>query len=164
MSRQQLNDVQEQLDHVLTLLDRVERSTDKMETVLMVREPSSSAAAEAYEGLRRQVVTTASDRRAHLAQLAEFELAVRGGAKPDQLLKMIDAWSDQAGLVRHTRLDDGDVDLLFERVGDPTDPPTVIRPAYLDRASGQVVRQGRIRHNPATEPAPPADSEPEETP
>lgn len=145
MRKTEREDLAEAMDHMLTLLDRVDRTTEQMQTVLMIREPGSTAAAEAYEGLRKQVIATSTERRQHLVQLAEFETALRNGASISALQALVDGWMQQAGLTRVHKATPEDMDLLFELTEDSGPEFKVTAPAYVDAKSRSVIRTGRGR-------------------
>ena len=81
-------------------LESLEVSLARIETALVVREPQIPLAAEAFEGLRRQVIATARTDSAHLAQLVQFDTALRRGASTDDLQLLVDSWLTQAGIER----------------------------------------------------------------
>lgn len=140
-TRQQL---QETLDRVCGLLDQLERRTEKMETILMVREPSSMAAADAYEGLRKQVVSTSTERLTHLAQLVQLNSALSHGTDADTLGRMVRDWTEQASVLEITDPVAPNSDLMFVMVEDLGGPIQVLEPAYVDGVTGRVIRQGKI--------------------
>lgn len=141
------------LTDLTALLDKLERRTDKIETILMVREPGSVAAADAYEGLRKQVVAAATERLAHLAQLVQLDVALAGEADGEVLAKLTGAWIEQASLVRVTDPDHPEADLLFELLEDLGGAVEILEPAYADGVSGRVIRRGRSRRRPVIPPA-----------
>lgn len=124
------------------LLITMERRLELIYTALIVRDPGTSLSADAYEGLRRQVVASASARRQHVAQLAEFDVALRRGASTEDLVNLVSQWLDQAGI---KRVEDPTVAEVWET----TLPSGVIgevdMPAYVDRQTNMMVRQGRLR-------------------
>jgi hypothetical protein len=136
------------LDRLRRSLDLLERRAEKMETILMVREPSSVAAAEAYDGLRKQVVNAVSTRQAHLVQLVQLDAALAAGADADSLRKLVDGWFEQSALVRVTDPDGPHRDALFDLVGDEGGPFEVLEPAYVDTTTGRPIRLGRARRRP----------------
>ncbi|GAA1740301.1 hypothetical protein [Luedemannella helvata] len=151
----------EQLAAISKALDLLDRRVEKMETVIIVREPSSAAAAEAYDGLRKQVVNAVSDRLNHLSQLVQLDVALNAGAGADQLAKLVDAWFEQAALLRvddprHPRRD-----TLFELVADHGGAYEVLEPAYVDIMTGRVIRLGRARRSPVADVSPTPDVQPE---
>lgn len=133
----------------------IEHKLDLIYTALVVRDPGTSMAAEAFEGLRKQVIAGATARNAHVAQLAEFDVALRRGASADDLLKLTAQWLDQAGVVR---VDDPTRREAFESTLAPGVPAEVEIPAYVNTVTGQLVRQGRLRERqlPAVERSPSA--------
>src|SRR5947199_206120 len=128
--------------HEIEALERIERSVEKIEIVTVVREPNTGMSADAYDGLRKQVIASASERSAHLIQLAELDAAVRSGAGSADLAALAREWLGQASLVA---VDDPKVDDAFELVG-PDDAPGrhVLRPGYVDALTGRVVRAGLL--------------------
>jgi hypothetical protein len=153
--RKRWRQLQATLDQVSQHLDQLERRAEKMETILMVREPATSAAADAYDGLRKQVVTAVTERLAHLAQLVQFDTALAHGADRDYLTRTASAWLEQASLARvcDARTDQ---DLLFELVEDLGGPLEVLEPAYVDLVTGRVIRPGQARRG--ARPAAPAQT------
>jgi hypothetical protein len=137
--------LQETLDQVSSRLDQLERHTDNMQTILMLREPSSTVAADAYEGLRKQVVTAVADRMSHLSQLVQLDTALSHGADTDSLAKVVGGWVDQASLARITDPGVANSDMLFALVEDLGGPAELMEPAYVDTITGRVIRQGKIR-------------------
>jgi len=138
-----LRQLLDELAEVRDLVGEVERRLDRIELVSIVREPSTNAAADAYEGLRRQVVASASSRMAHLAQVVEFDLALARGADYGVLGSLVEGWFAQSGVQRIADPAHADADLLFELVGDRGGPLMVLEPAYRDTVTGRIVRQGR---------------------
>jgi hypothetical protein len=134
------------------LTQQIERRLDKMETVLIIREPSSTVAADAYDGLRKQVVTALSERQAHVTQLVQFASAIEAGAELSTLTAMVRGWLESANVLTMADCRTTDADVLFQVVEDLGGPVEVLSPAYIDSTSGRVIRQGRIRRT-APEPS-----------
>ncbi|MBB5873174.1 hypothetical protein F4553_006608 [Allocatelliglobosispora scoriae] len=138
-------ELRSQLAKVLKLLDVLDRRADKMETILMVREPSTVAAADAYEGLRKQVVNAVSERLTHVSQLVQLDSALAHGADVEQLQKLTDSWFEQAGVTRITDPRHPQRGTLFDLVSDGGGAFEIIEPAYIDSLTGRVIRLGRAR-------------------
>lgn len=115
---------------------------DLLYTALVVRDPGTSVAADAYDGLRKQVIAASTSRQAHAVQLAELDVALRRGAALRDLERLSDQWLRQAGIVTVT---DPDMRPYFEPSNLPSSDAEVELPAYVIEATGQVVRQGRLR-------------------
>ena len=132
--------IEERLGTVEQLLDKVDRSIERIEIVTVVREPNSTVAADAYNGLRKQVIAAVGERNAHLHQLARFDAALSAGADAEELATLVREWLEESSL---SVVNDPDVEGAFEVVG-PEDAPDrrVVRPAYVDDVTGRVVRSG----------------------
>lgn len=122
-------------------LAEIERQLDRVYTALVVRDPGTPLSADAYEGLRKQVVASAQARTTHVAQLAEFDVALQRGASADDLRQLSSQWLQQAGVVR---VEDADVPEAFEATVAPGTETVVEIPAYRDTATNRIVRQGRL--------------------
>ncbi|HEU5026962.1 MAG TPA: hypothetical protein VFV01_18740 [Spirillospora sp.] len=133
------------LDEVGGRLDQVERHQDNIRTILTVQNPGSQVAADAYDGLRKQVVSAMAERLAHLTQLVQLDAALAQQASPDVLGKLVRGWLEQSNLVKVADLDHPDADVIFEVVAADGGEPALLSPAYLDGISGRVIRQGRVR-------------------
>lgn len=144
---QQLNGVTRDLDGVSRDLDGVSHKLDLIERDLLLRDPGSAKAAEAYDGLRRQVVAAFSERQAHLAQLAQLDVAVRRGESGESLALLLQDLMRQAGLLR---INDGANASYYEVVQGKGDHLVVLEPAYVDDSTKRVVRQGRARAESST--------------
>lgn len=133
------------LERVGTRLDELERHHDNVKTILMVQSPGAQVAADAYDGLRKQVVSAMSERLTHLTQLVQLDAALAQQAAPDVLGKLVDGWLEQSSLVRVTDVAHPEAGVLFEMVEDLGGEAVLLSPAYLDTISGRLIRQGRIR-------------------
>lgn len=139
------------LDRIEALQERIHALQDKMherlrdiDIALIVREPGTARAAEAYEGLRKSVATAARERRQHLAQLVEFVDAIERGATVETLRQRCEQWCIEAGLERRS-----DVMPEWFAVVEGEGPVLeVVAPAWVDSASGQLVKQGTARRLP----------------
>lgn len=111
----------------------------------MVREPTVGVAAEAYEGLRKQVAAAMTERMAHLQQLVQLDAVQTAGADADMAGKLVRGFADQASLSRVTDAQHPDGDMLSELVEDLGGWPEVLKPAYVDAITGRVIRRGSLR-------------------
>lgn len=123
-------------------LDEIDRHLDRIYTALVVRDPGTPLSADAYEGLRKQVVAGAGERRAHLVQLTEFDLALRRGASIDDLVLLTKQWLAQAGV---DVVDDPSRRELYEGLDQSDVAVEVELPAYVERDTARLIRQGRMR-------------------
>ena len=121
---------------------RMERQLDLIHTALVVRDPGTSLSAQAYEGLRKQVIAGVGARQAHLAQLAEIDAALHRGISTDDLRTLMTQWLEQAGVARVRDPAQADA---FDAAVPAGARAEVEVPAYVDTANNQLVRQGRLR-------------------
>lgn len=135
------------------LLDKIDRSVERIEIVTVVREPNTSLSADAYNGLRKQIIAAVGERNAHIHQLAQFDSALRAGSTPDELSALVGQWLSQASV---ETLEDLDVEGAFDLVG-PADATgrRVIRPAYVDTLTRRIVQPGVAERVVEPPPAPP---------
>jgi hypothetical protein len=142
MKGRQLRAMSRRIDAVEKLLDKLDRSMERVELVTVVREPNTGISADAYNGLRKQVIAAVGERTAHLNQLAQFDSSLRAGASAEELAALVREWLGQTSV---ELIEDPAVEGAFELVG-PEDAPgrRVIRPAYVDRVTGRVVRGGIV--------------------
>lgn len=124
------------------LLTTMERQLDRVYTALLVRDPGTSLAADAYEGLRKQVVASSTARRQHVAQLAEIDVALRRGASTEDLAMLVTQWLNQAGV---ERVEDPALKEVWETALPAGAAAEVDIPAYVDLQTSTIVRQGRLK-------------------
>lgn len=149
MSRITRRERDERLRSLERVLDKVDRSVERIELVTVVREPKSGLAVDAYDGLRKQVIAASGERAAHLHQLAQFDAGLRAATSAEELAALVREWMAQACLAVVT---DPAVEGAFEVVGDGHgDEYRVLRPAYVDTVSGRVVRGGVVERVEAAE-------------
>ncbi len=115
-----------------------------MQTVLMIREPDSVVAADAFTGLRKQVASASKHHWAHMAQLAEMDVALEHAQSLDEMKKLVAQWLSTAGLARVSSLSQGQAADAFDVVSEEGPEPVVVQPAYVDRATGRVIKNGRV--------------------
>jgi hypothetical protein len=146
VTTKQLRVVESLIRDLTERFDQIERRSDRMELILTLKDPGSTAAADAYDGLRKQVIAAATDRLAHLTQLVQFDAAIRNRASLEVLSSMAQGWLDSSGLATVTDPDHEQHDLIFEVVENLEGAPEVLEPAYVDTQSNRVIRRGRIRY------------------
>jgi hypothetical protein len=124
------------------MVDDLSRKVDRIEVALLVRDPGTSMAAEAYEGLRRQVGAAAQQRRQHLVQLAMMDQALGRTSDPKVLHDLVHEWMNQAGLMR---VDEPEHKDLFRVIAGKGDGLEVLSPAYVDGATGALIQEGQAK-------------------
>lgn len=138
------------LNDIVERLDRLDRENELMRTVLIVKEPETIQSANAYEGLRKQVIAAVAERRSHLGQLASMAVALQRAGSIDDLVPQVEEWLNQAGVVRMSSVPEGaraqdffeDLDGVGIEGGQEIE---IVEPAYVDQQTGIVLRLGRSR-------------------
>ncbi|HEY3239155.1 MAG TPA: hypothetical protein VGL92_06305 [Acidimicrobiia bacterium] len=127
------------LRHQLGALD--ERLA-RIEGMLLLKDPGAARAAEAYDGLRRQILGASAERTAHLVHLAQFDAALGAGEPVGALALLAADLLAQAGL---DRCDDPAQAGAFDvSPGNESGELRVVEPAYVETHTGRVVRRGRV--------------------
>lgn len=150
MTTRRPDELQLTLDGVSERLGRLEHQAELIKTVLIVKEPNTMHAANAFDGLRKQVVAAAAERRSHLAQLATMAVALRRARSLDDLVPQLREWMEQAGVVEVSDVPPGSlVQDIYEDLDGAglagAEAIDVIEPAYVDNSTGVVLRLGRAR-------------------
>lgn len=130
----------ERLAALEEIVDRIDRSIEKIEVATIVRDPSSKLSVDAYDGLRKQIAAAANERVSHLVQLVEFESGVAAGSK-EALTRLVDQWMRQAGLIR---IDDPTDERFYDVLGGSGPSRRILRYAYVDSATGRPIRMGQV--------------------
>jgi hypothetical protein len=130
-------------------LTHLQHEAEMSRTVLMVKEPDTVRAAEAYEGLRKQVIASNTTRRTHAAQLAHMAVAVSRATTVDDLRGLVAQWLEQAAVVALDHVPEGlRAQDLFES-NDGSRPASleglvIVEPAYVDTQNSVIIRTGRV--------------------
>ena len=141
----------EKIDRMVAEMQELKSNSELLKTILMIREPETVTAANAYEGLRKQIVAAAGERRAHLTQLAQIDTMLHHTSDIDALRRVSTEWMEQAGVARLESVPDGiRVEDLFEILDQAGDVLRIVQPAYIDEQSGRVLRMGRAAYEPAS--------------
>jgi len=142
-------ELQTALEEMSGRLQELERTSELIKTVLMVKDPEALQAAAAYDGLRKQIVAAVAERRYHLAHLSAMAVAVSRGTDIADLRPQVAEWLRQAGVAEVWEVPEGRLDRdFFEVIGRATLGGDlvikVIEPAYIDMQTSVVVRMGRV--------------------
>jgi len=140
-SRRLLVDLQERLQGL-------EHQAELMKTVLIVKEPSTIQASQAFDGLRKKVIAGAAERRSHLTQIVAMAVAVSRATSVSDLVPQVQEWMDQAGImpIRHVPVG-SDASHVFEDIGGKglDGALEIVEPAYFDTQTGTILRLGRAK-------------------
>lgn len=128
-------------------LAEVKQLVSSINSALIVREPGTALAAEAYEGLRRQVAQATAERHAHLTQLVRILEALDKGVSAESLQLLVEQWAEQAGLRRWHEPDPAE---FFEVMGTGDGPLEVLQPAWVGSEPPALVKPGLMKRHPAS--------------
>lgn len=140
-------------------IDQLEHQAELLKTVLIVKEPGAIISANAFEGLRKQIIAPANDRLTHLSQIVQMRVAIDRASSLDDLKSMVASWEAQSGIDEiHEPGPDTPVSDLFDAVdgGSLEGGFKVVEPAFVDSQSGRVLRTGRAVQSDASADAKPA--------
>jgi len=148
------------LEELLERVKGLEHQAEIMKTVLIVKEPTSIPAAEAFEGLRKVVLASNRERRSHVTQLVQMAVAVARASSVEDLAQRVDEWLAQAGIVRVMEPPDAvEPEKYFNAESGGLDGPLeIVEPAYVDEQFGQLIKAGLARRR--VEPLPDAGPAP----
>ena len=135
-------------------IDQLEHQAELLKTVLIVKEPGAIISANAFEGLRKQIIASANDRLTHLSQIVQMRVAIDRASS-----SMVASWEAQSGIDEiHEPGPDTPVSDLFDAVdgGSLEGGFKVVEPAFVDSQSGRVLRTGRAVQSDASADAKPA--------
>jgi hypothetical protein len=141
------------LDEINQRLVDLQHEAELIKTVLIVKEPNTIHAAEAFDGLRKQVIATMSERRAHVNQLVTMSVALSRAATLDDIRAQVGEWLAQADVRCIDSLDavprDAPVNDLLEDVDggslEGAEVVEILEPIYVDGINGMLLRRGRAR-------------------
>ena len=159
--------IEDRLTALEILIHELNHQAELIKTVLVVKEPESTLAAGAFEGLRKQIVTVAQEHWTHLAQLAIIDVAANHVEDVNELRRVSEEWLTQAGVQKVHRLAPDASTEMWELVGHGPDVLEVLQPAYIDSETGRIIKAGRLmrgdRRRTPTATDDRASSEPETT-
>ena len=131
-----------------TRLITIEGLLQRLDAAVVVRDPGSTHAAEAYEGLRKQIMQSGKSHRIHTAHLLSLADSLERGADMELIRDRVSDFMEELGLKRI--YDTGDSE-LFEIIEGEGSGLECIEPAIVEQlADGRrsVVRQGNARRVP----------------
>lgn len=125
-------------------VSEIKQLVSSINSALIVREPGTALAAEAYEGLRRQVAQATAERRAHLTQLVRILEALDSGVSAESLQSLVEQWADQAGLRRWHEPDPAE---YFDIIGNGDGSLEVLQPAWVGGEPAALIKPGLLKRH-----------------
>ena len=136
--RNRKQSVGEGLQEIGQVLIDLQRSIERIDASLVVRDPGNVRSADAYDGLRKQIAISAGDRRRLLVLLTELGEAIRRKEDHQSLQARFDEWSSQAGIGVLSEFNSE----YFDYVETDSDAIDISQPAYVEIESGRTIRRG----------------------
>lgn len=130
-------------------LDRIERLLERLDAAVVVREPGNARSAEAFEGLRKQIIQSGKNHRSHVAHLLSLEDSLERGADVSLVRDRVGDFLRELGIERTTDVRMADWFEIVEGAGPVLE---CIEPAVIERLDGNhvaLVRLGKARALPA---------------
>lgn len=129
-------------------LATIEKLLQRLDAAVVVREPGSARAAEAYEGLRKQIIQSGKSHRTHVAHLLSLSDSLDQGANIELIRDRVNDFMSEIGLRKYS--DTSSRELFEITEGDGTGLEC-IKPAVIEQledGSNSVVRQGQAKRIP----------------
>jgi hypothetical protein len=79
-------------------LEDIEHLLHRLDTAIVIRDPGSSRSADAFEGLRRQIIQASKNRRTHTAHLIGLSQSIERGASLDLVKDRVDDFLKELGI------------------------------------------------------------------
>ena len=136
--RNRKQSVEEGLQEIGQVLIDLQRSIERIDASLVVRDPGNVRSADAYDGLRKQIAISAGDRRRLLVLLTELGEAIRRKEDHQSLQARFDEWSSQAGIGVLSEFNSDH----FDYVENDGNEIAISQPAYVEIDSGRTIRRG----------------------
>ena len=118
-------------------LSEMQSALTKIETALVVRDPGNALSANAYDGLRKSIVSSSKNRRVHVSHLLSLKESLERGAQIELIEDRVNDFLSELGITYSTNLAIAD---HFEVIGGDGDLLECVSPAVLDTdADGTVI-------------------------
>ena len=126
-------------------LESIELLLHRIDTAIVIRDPGTSRTAEVFEGLRRQILQSSKNRRAHAAHLVSLAQSVRRGASTELLGDRIDDFLKELGIEFTSDTSLSEAFEIEEGEGNHLEciEPAVIE--ILEDGQAVVISQGKAR-------------------
>lgn len=139
-------------------LDRIEVLLQRLDSAVVVRDPGSARAAEAFDGLRKSVIQASKSHRVHVAHLVALDESIRSGGTLDLVRLRVAEYLRELGV---ERLETPEVSEAFDIVGDSDGDLEVLEAAIIERFDDgriSVLKVGKARR--VAPPSPPPEDLP----
>lgn len=133
-------------------LENLEILLQRLEAAVVVRDPGNAHSADAYDGLRKQIIQSGKNHRIHVAHLISLSDSLQRGADIDLITDRVNDFLSELGIMRMSNTDFVD---LFEVIEGEGSALECIEPAIVEKLDNQTVvpvRLGKARRVPGPEP------------
>lgn len=118
-------------------LEDIEHLLHRLDTAIVVRDPGSSRSADAFDGLRRQIIQASKNKRSHTAHLVGLAQSIERGGSLELVKDRVDDFLKELGV---EFLSDTSFPDAFEVVEGEGEGLECIEPAVIERLEdGQAV-------------------------
>lgn len=133
-------------------LENIEILLQRLEAAVVVRDLGNAHSADAYDGLRKQIIQSGKNHRIHLAHLISLSDSLQRGADIDLITDRVNDFLSELGVMRMSNTDFLD---LFEVIEGEGSALECIEPAIVEKLDNQTVvpiKLGKARRVPGPEP------------
>jgi len=133
-------------------LVNIEILLQRLEAAVVVRDPGNAHSADAYDGLRKQIIQSGKNHRIHLAHLISLSDSLQRGADLDLITDRVNDFLGELGVMRISNTDYVD---LFEVVEGEGSALECIEPAVVEKLDNQTlvpIKLGKARRVPGPDP------------
>ena len=131
---------------------RIESLLNRLDSAVVVRDPGNTRSAEAYDGLRKQIMQSGKNHRTHMAHLLSLSDSLERGADITLIRDRVNDFMNEIGLQRTS---DTSIENIFEIVEGEGSGLECIEPAVIELLDGGTfapVRLGKARRTQGPEP------------
>ena len=128
-------------------LERIELLLERLDTALVVRDPGGARSADAFDGLRKQIIQAGTNHRSHIAHLLSLSDSLERNAPPELIRDRVNDFLAELGIVRWT---DCSATQAFEIVDGEGKGLECVEAAIVERLDNghlNVIRMGKARRH-----------------
>jgi hypothetical protein len=129
-------------------LQRIESLLQRLDAAVVVRDPGNARAAEAYDGLRKSLLLSSKNHRAHVAHLLSLSESLERGATLELIRDRVNDFLFELGVRTVTEVIDPQLFEIVEKVEGSINGYEVLEPAVVEQLeSGELspIRIGKAR-------------------
>lgn len=133
-------------------IERIELLLHRLDSAVVVRDPGSARSVEAFDGLRKQVIQSGTNHRAHIAHLLSLSDTLNRGGNLELLRDRVNDFLAEVGVMRTS---DTSLTDLFEVEGGSGNGLECVEPAIVERLDDgrlSLIRYGKARRIEIPEP------------